>query len=96
MSVGRNDPCPCGSGEKYKKCCLGGADPATKKRQQTILILSAIALVAGIAGAIFVSKTVGLGIGLGGLFVIGTWVWLTAPPPKSGSKGDPGAINFGR
>jgi hypothetical protein len=23
MKVGRNDPCPCGSGKKYKKCCLG-------------------------------------------------------------------------
>jgi hypothetical protein len=22
--LGRNDPCPCGSGKKYKKCCLGG------------------------------------------------------------------------
>ncbi len=21
-NVGRNDPCPCGSGRKYKKCCL--------------------------------------------------------------------------
>jgi uncharacterized protein YecA (UPF0149 family) len=21
--VRRNDPCPCGSGKKYKKCCLG-------------------------------------------------------------------------
>ena len=21
--IGRNDPCPCGSGEKYKRCCLG-------------------------------------------------------------------------
>ena len=21
--VGRNDPCPCGSGRKYKKCCGG-------------------------------------------------------------------------
>ena len=20
-TVGRNDPCPCGSGKKYKKCC---------------------------------------------------------------------------
>jgi uncharacterized protein YecA (UPF0149 family) len=20
--VGRNDSCPCGSGKKYKKCCL--------------------------------------------------------------------------
>ena len=23
--VGRNDPCPCGSGQKYKKCCGKGA-----------------------------------------------------------------------
>jgi preprotein translocase subunit SecA len=23
--IGRNDPCPCGSGKKYKKCC--GASP---------------------------------------------------------------------
>ena len=22
LKVGRNDPCPCGSGKKYKKCCL--------------------------------------------------------------------------
>ncbi|HEY1544325.1 MAG TPA: DUF1186 domain-containing protein [Xanthobacteraceae bacterium] len=22
-NVGRNDPCPCGSGKKFKKCCLG-------------------------------------------------------------------------
>ena len=21
MKTGRNDPCPCGSGKKYKKCC---------------------------------------------------------------------------
>ncbi len=29
--VGRNDPCPCGSGKKYKKCCLSKTpmDPAS-------------------------------------------------------------------
>ena len=21
--IGRNDPCPCGSGKKFKKCCMG-------------------------------------------------------------------------
>ena len=25
--VGRNDPCPCGSGKKFKKCCLSKAKP---------------------------------------------------------------------
>jgi len=23
-NTGRNAPCPCGSGKKYKKCCLPG------------------------------------------------------------------------
>jgi uncharacterized protein len=22
--IGRNDPCPCGSGKKFKKCCGAG------------------------------------------------------------------------
>ncbi|MDX9996312.1 MAG: SEC-C metal-binding domain-containing protein, partial [Rhodocyclaceae bacterium] len=36
-SPGRNDPCPCGSGKKYKKCCgatgaVRIAAPATSTR----------------------------------------------------------------
>jgi len=26
QKVGRNDPCPCGSGKKYKKCCGAGTE----------------------------------------------------------------------
>jgi len=26
--VGRNDPCPCGSGRKYKQCCMRKNTPA--------------------------------------------------------------------
>jgi tetratricopeptide (TPR) repeat protein len=29
---GRNDPCPCGSGNKYKKCCLAKDEAASKVR----------------------------------------------------------------
>lgn len=25
-AIGRNDPCPCGSGKKYKQCCLNKAE----------------------------------------------------------------------
>ncbi|MDP3385782.1 MAG: SEC-C metal-binding domain-containing protein [Eubacteriales bacterium] len=28
MKIGRNDPCPCRNGKKYKKCCLGKDDDA--------------------------------------------------------------------
>jgi hypothetical protein len=31
--IGRNDPCPCGSGKKFKKCCLG-----KKPREQTVMV----------------------------------------------------------
>lgn len=28
MKIGRNDPCHCGSGQKYKKCCAAKDDAA--------------------------------------------------------------------
>jgi len=33
--VGRNDPCPCGSGLKYKKCCLGKVKPPPPDEEET-------------------------------------------------------------
>jgi tetratricopeptide (TPR) repeat protein len=31
MKRGRNDPCPCGSGKKYKRCCLPRNEAAASK-----------------------------------------------------------------
>ena len=28
--IGRNDPCACGSGKKYKKCCMAGDEAAAR------------------------------------------------------------------
>jgi uncharacterized protein len=36
--VGRNDPCPCGSGKKYKQCCITKA--AGPKKKFTAKLLS--------------------------------------------------------
>ena len=33
--VGRNDPCPCGSGLKHKKCCLPNSDTGTEDIEAT-------------------------------------------------------------
>jgi tetratricopeptide (TPR) repeat protein len=30
--IGRNDPCPCGSGRKYKRCCLPAHEAAAAQR----------------------------------------------------------------
>lgn len=44
MTVGRNEPCPCGSGKKYKNCCFG------KKRDTGFLLLiSALVLVGAVS-----------------------------------------------
>ena len=34
MKIGRNQPCPCGSGKKHKKCCLN--KPVKKLSEQEI------------------------------------------------------------
>ena len=31
--IGRNDQCPCGSGKKYKKCCLNKEKTITSNQQ---------------------------------------------------------------
>jgi len=44
--VGRNDPCPCGSGRKFKRCCLGKQQTAgtnlTEIQQAQISLQNAI------------------------------------------------------
>ena len=35
MTIGRNGPCPCGSGKKFKKCCLAATSPAEPPTRAT-------------------------------------------------------------
>ena len=44
MNAGRNDPCPCGSGKKYKKCCQdksGSHSPTPAECNQLIALFNA-------------------------------------------------------
>ncbi len=36
-SVGRNDPCPCGSGRKFKQCCARRTDVSLTERRAMVL-----------------------------------------------------------
>lgn len=47
--TGRNDPCPCESGKKFKQCC------AAKQNQMSPLLL--VALIAGAVLAVVVIVT---------------------------------------
>ena len=47
MDIGRNDPCPCGSGRKYKHCCLHKKE-SLPVFQKLILLCAVIMIVAAI------------------------------------------------
>ena len=34
--IGRNDPCPCGSGKKYKRCCMGKDQAAVQAKRAAV------------------------------------------------------------
>jgi len=53
--IGRNDPCPCGSGKKHKNCCYNRGILTNKKGQNKIA-LGVLALVVVLAGIISISK----------------------------------------
>lgn len=42
--VGRNQPCPCGSGKKYKHCCWG-TDAQSKSKNRNLLVFGGALLV---------------------------------------------------
>ncbi len=46
MRVGRNEPCPCGSGKKSKSCCAGKS--ASRDSRGMLILIAAIAAVAAL------------------------------------------------
>ena|SRR5512139_3452279 len=69
MKVGRNDPCPCGSGKKHKLCCAARAQRRADARDSLakgmFYILGPLAVV--VAGAVLVSTLFGSSVGDDGL-----------------------------
>ena len=65
MSVGRNDPCPCGSGKKYKRCCMARdkAEQADRVGWEHAARDMRIALVGYAKESVFV-KDLATGLGL--------------------------------
>lgn len=94
-SVARNDPCPCGSGLKYKQCCLktGGVEKQKRLRLAQLLAL-VVAVAAVFVGYQWGARPAFVVLGVGALVVGGLFFFINPPPPRSG--GNPGAINFGR
>ena len=56
-SVGRNDPCPCGSGLKYKQCCAGKMRLNMSGRRGWILGAIGLGIVAIVAWGLMRSQS---------------------------------------
>ena len=95
MSVARNDPCPCGSGKKYKKCCLGDEQANVRVRNQRAMTIGAVLL--SIAAILYFLVDPSAGKLAAGFAVVAVGAYLMfADPPTSRGGGSPGSINFGR
>lgn len=95
MAVSRNDPCPCGSGKKYKKCCLGAPDPVENRRNK-ILVFGSLALAAVTLVVFLVAgRAVGSAVGLGSFFLVIGYVLAGGQGGGGGGAGGAGKGGLG-
>ena len=102
--IGRNDPCPCGSGKKYKNCHLGRAlpvdgievepeDAGAATATKMIPGLVATLVLGGVGAALKGSEGLMVGAAIGAFVGVG-WALMQNPPPPSDNTGGSN-INFG-
>jgi hypothetical protein len=92
--VGRNDPCPCGSGQKYKACCMGATKKGLSRRAVVALTIAGVGLIAAVVLGLTVSGDAASLTGAVAILAAVAWFFFAEPPSSKGS-GNPGAINFG-
>ena len=56
MSVGRNELCPCGSGKKYKACCIGKERSRISKGLVALIIVIACIAAIGLLPSVIGDK----------------------------------------
>ncbi len=86
MTVLRNDPCPCGSGRKFKKCCLG-AEPVAKvrARRQLWFAWGVVAAIA-IGASLIWGTTTGTAVGMAGAALVGAWILMHDDSHEAGQQ----------
>ena len=95
MAVNRNDLCPCGSGKKYKRCCLGKPVATNSKHWKLVGVLAVVCSL--VTGAIWMTLGNNLGFLSAALsvMVVGAIALFTDPPDSKPGGQDPSAISFG-
>ena len=55
--TGRNDPCPCGSGKKFKQCCSSKED--SRSQVGTYMLIGVLVAIGGIIAFTFTTNSGG-------------------------------------
>ena len=94
--VSRNDPCPCGSGKKYKQCHLNIDTAQGPSFRAGPMITAAIGIVAGLVLLATHGVGVGIPVLIGAIVVPIAWGSFTEPPAPKGNADDAAALRFGK
>ena len=108
MSTSRNAPCPCGSGNKFKRCCgmagstedagsMGESITEAEPRRRLMIPMALVAVSIGLGVAVGTLRdSAGDGLAVGFALTLGVLIYLMArnPPEGTGTEGG-AAINYG-
>ena len=94
--ISRNSPCECGSGKKYKHCCLGKVESTKMTLSKPFLGALGAAVVAGIVCGALYGWGAGAKVAVIGIVVVGVGGVLIKPPAKNRDRDSGSNIDFGR
>ena len=86
--ISRNDPCPCGSGKKYKQCCINAPTQRADRMSKGAVLVAILSAPIGIAVGYFTDDTQnGVMSGMLMLVIAGALHIFRNPPPSRGRSG---------
>jgi hypothetical protein len=97
-AVARNEPCPCGSGRKYKHCCMNKSRVVETARRNARLIGLGVGLAVVAVVLMAVGRArIGAAIVLGAVMIALVLIAGGGPARPGGTgRGEGSAIDFGR
>ena len=93
--ISRNSPCECGSGKKYKHCCLGKVESTKMRLSKPFLAALGLVVVAGIVCGALYGWSAGTKVGVIGVVVVSIGGVLIKPPEKNRDRASGSNIDFG-
>jgi hypothetical protein len=93
-AVSRNDLCPCGSGKKYKKCCLNAPDPKVARHSRNLKVGVVVLTIVTVLTFFLAGRGIGSAVGMASFgLVIG--YMMMGPPPSADGKASGGGGKAG-